>query len=209
MKIEPHLLLDAAVFRTAFPDRLGSLEDPEWLAALRRGGTAPFTTDDRIRKAVRDLFRTAGYKPTGRGKPASEYLLKAAEGHGLPSINAAVDICNVVSLHTGLPISVVDAGRLEEPISLRIAGEDEGAYVFNRSGQEIRFGGLFCLFDRQGPCANGVKDSQRTKTGPETTNTISVVWGTTALPGRSAAALNWYVELLGRMKAEVEVLARS
>ena len=42
------------------------------------------------RASVRDMLRFGAYKPTGRGKPASEYLLNAAaEGH-FPFISAAV-----------------------------------------------------------------------------------------------------------------------
>lgn len=41
----------------------------------------------------------------------------SAEG-ALGSINAAVDACNVVSLHSGLPISVVDLERAKAPLSI-------------------------------------------------------------------------------------------
>jgi hypothetical protein len=41
-----------------------------------------------------------------------------------------------------------------------------------------------------------VKDAQRTKTTPQTMKTLSVVWGTSALPGRSTAAVQWYRTLL-------------
>ena len=60
---------------------------------------------------VRNLLRHGGFKPSGRSKPASEYLISAVEKGRLGSINAAVDCCNVASLHSGLPISVVDVGR--------------------------------------------------------------------------------------------------
>ena len=42
------------------------------------------------------------------------------------------------------------------------------SYIFNASGQSMDLSGLLCLFDADGPCANPVKDAQRTKTGPET-----------------------------------------
>jgi DNA/RNA-binding domain of Phe-tRNA-synthetase-like protein len=124
---------------------------------------------------VRDLLRLGGYKPTGRGKPSSEYLLGIAAQGPLPSINLAVDVCNAVSLHSGIPISVVDLDRVREPLSIRIA-EKGSSYVFNAAGQTIDLGGLLCLFDAEGPCANAVKDAQRTKTHAGTTRTLSVVW---------------------------------
>ena len=58
-------------------------------------------------------------------------------------------------------------------------------------------GGLLCLFDSAGPCANGVKDCQRTKTSPRTRATLSVLWGSRELaPGHLAAATRWYRTLL-------------
>src|SRR6185503_14481434 len=121
----------------------------------------------------------------------SEYLVRAATEGTLGSINAAVDACNVVSLHSGLPISVVDLDRATAPFRIGIATEGT-SYVFNASGQEIDVAGLLCLFDAEGACANAVRDSQRTKTRPQTTKTLTVIWGSTSLPGRTAKTLEWY-----------------
>lgn len=206
LTIEPHPLLEAAVFSTTLPRPLGELPSPEWLVALLKlDAPAPLTRDEASRAAVRDLLRHGGYKPTGRGKPASEYLVGAATDGRLGSINAAVDACNVVSLHSGLPISVVDLDLARAPF--RVAVAPPGAkYVFNQSGQEIDLAGLLCLGDADGPCGNSVKDAQRTKTHPGTTRTLSIVWGTTALPGRAARAAAWYRELLGKLGATTEAV---
>jgi DNA/RNA-binding domain of Phe-tRNA-synthetase-like protein len=201
ISLDPHPLLDARAFLTELPAPLEALPSPETLKALLAlDAEAPLRSDDTVRGAVRDLLRHGGYKPTGRGKPASEYLIKAASEGGLTSINAAVDACNVASLHSGLPISVVDLDRVKLPLRIGIA--PEGArYVFNASGQEIDLTGLLCLFDAEGPCANAVKDSQRTKTSGATKRTLSVIWGTTALPGRAEACERWYRSLLQSLGA--------
>jgi DNA/RNA-binding domain of Phe-tRNA-synthetase-like protein len=104
-----------------------------------------------------------------------------------------------------LPISVVDAGRLRGgEQDLRVGLAPAGAsYVFNLSGQSIDLGGLLCLFDAEGPCANAVKDAQRTKTSAETTQALVVLWGTQALPGRAAAAEAWYRHLLEQAGASL------
>ncbi len=114
LSIDPHPLLDAGVFVTTFHDALERCPTPSKVRGLLRSppeSAPPLASDDSVRKSVRDLLRHGGYKPTGRGKPASEYLLGAAAGAPLPEINAAVDACNAVSLHSGLPISVVDLDR--------------------------------------------------------------------------------------------------
>ena len=175
LAVAPHPLLDALAFTTVFPAPVGDLPVSASIRdALQLGAITPLTADDAVRAAVRDLLRHGGYKPTGRGKPASEYLLRAVAEDALGSINAAVDACKAVSLHSGLPISVVDLDLAIPPflVAIAVAGSK---YVFNASGQEIDVGGLVCLHDAAGPMANAVKDAQRTKTRPETVRTLSVV----------------------------------
>lgn len=206
LTIDSHPLLDALAFTASFPQPLSAMPSPEWLVALLKpDAQAPLSSDDTVRGAVRDVLRHGGYKPTGRGKPASEYLVRAAGDGSLSSINAAVDACNAVSLHSGLPISVVDLERAKAPFRIGLA--PEGAqYVFNASGQTIDLAGLLCLFDAEGPCANAVKDAQRTKTNADTRRTLTVLWGAKALGDRTARAFAWYRELLERLGATVERL---
>ena len=207
LHVEPHPLLKAAAFATAFPTPLATLATPaEALDALRLDGPAPLQHDESVRGAVRDLLRHGGYKPTGRGKPASEYLVRAVTEGALGSINAAVDVCNAVSLHSGLPISVVDLDRARAPFRIGIAPEG-AAYVFNASGQQIDLSGLLCLFDADGPCANAVRDAQRTKTRDETRATLSVVWGCVGHERRLAEAERWYRALLESTGATTQPVA--
>lgn len=201
LTVQPHPLLDVRAFSTTFPAPLGQLVSPPWLSDLfSLTADAPLRTDDTVRAAVRDLLRHGGYKPTGRGKPASEYLLRAASDGTLSSINPAVDVCNAVSLHSGLPISVIDLDRARGPFQIAIAPAG-ASYVFNPSGQVIDLEGLLCLFDADGPCATPVKDSQRTKTHPGTTRTLSIVWGTQSLGDRTERTVQWYRSLLERLGA--------
>jgi len=204
LSIDDHPLLETACFVTSFPRSLGDCPSPTWLTGLLSlAATTPLASDDEVRKAARNLLRHGGYRPTGRGKPASEYLIRAAENGSLGPINLAVDACNVASLHSGLPISVVDLDLAAPPFRIGIASDDD-EYVFNAAGQVIRLSGLLCLHDNEGPCANGVKDCQRTKTGEATARTLSVVWGTGDLPGRTEATVGWYRDLLTRAEATIE-----
>jgi DNA/RNA-binding domain of Phe-tRNA-synthetase-like protein len=151
------------------------------------------------------MLREGGYKPTGRGKPASEYLVRAASEGALGSINVAVDVCNAVSLHSGFPISVVDLSRARGPFRVRVAPAGT-KYVFNASGQEIDLGGLLCLWDADGPCANAVRDAQRTKTTPDTRSTLSVIWGCAGFEQRLDETDRWYRSLLATVGAETMAL---
>lgn len=199
--VEPHPLLWAGAFACVFPRPLGELGTPPWLAALLAlEAEAPVTRDEAARETIRKLLRHGGYKPTGRGKPSSEYLVRAAGEGALGSINLAVDACNAVSLASGLPISVVDLARAAAPLRIALAPA-RASYVFNAGGQTIDLGGLLCLWDAEGPCANAVKDAQRTKTSPATTETLSILWAAVGLEERLHRTLAWYRELLERAGA--------
>lgn len=207
LTVEPHSLLQCRAFVTEFPSPLGKMETPPSVIGLHAvNANAPLQRDEEVRKDVRDLLRVGGYKPTGRGKPASEYLVKAASEGFLGPINLAVDVCNAVSLHSGLPISVIDLDVAKPPLRIAVA-EPGSSYVFNQGGQEIDIGGLLCVFDQEGPCANAVKDSQRTKTSEATVRTFSVVWASNPTAGRLERAMEWYREMLegaGAVVTEVE-----
>jgi DNA/RNA-binding domain of Phe-tRNA-synthetase-like protein len=204
LTVEPHPLLQLRAFITVFPRPLGEMPSPEALRALLRlDAPAPLRSDDAVRAAVRDLLRHGGFKPTGRSKPASEYLIRAASEGQLGSINLAVDACNAASLHSGLPISVVDLDLARPPLRVATAAEGQ-RYVFNASRQEIDVAGILCLFDAEGPCGNAVKDAQRTKTHPGTRRTLSIVWGTCALDGRASATAEWFQSLLRDAGASIE-----
>ena len=133
------------------------------------------------RAAVRALLRQGGFKPTGRNKPASEYLAQAAAAGRFPRINNVVDALNLVSLESGLPISLVDEdkARGEAPgLVVRVGTEGE-AFVFNASGQVIDVTGLLSLARAGGAAiANPVKDSLATKTDARTTRVLALLYGT-------------------------------
>lgn len=209
LRVAPHPLLELHAFVAEYPRALADCPTPEWLAAgfgldaAVTEGAGVSAPDDAVRKAVRALLRHGGFRPSGRSKPASEFLLRAATREQLGSINLAVDLCNVASLHSGLPISVVDLARVRAPLQVDLA-EPGSSYVFNPSGQVIALDGLLCLHDEDGPCANAVKDSQRSKTHAETRRTLCVVWGSAELGERSAATARWYRALHERAGVSVQ-----
>ena len=221
--VAPHPLLEIGAFLTRFSAPIVELTTPDEIVALLDAtARAPLSSSDTVRAEVRQLLRHGGFKPAGRSKPASEYLHAAAQEARFPRINAAVDACNAVSLHSGLPISLVDADRLSAPPfggaarsggagpcdrtngALTIAILPPGTtYVFNPSGQVIDAGGLIALCDGDGASGTPVKDAQRTKTHDGTRAAISIVWGTRALPGRTEKTTAWYRELVERIPGAV------
>ena len=209
--IDNHPLACIRIFRSFFPASLGSVED---LSGIRKyfispSEQLPIYPNPELKGIIRDLLRHGGFKPSGRSKPASEYLLKALEKEWFSpekGINAAVDCCNVISLHSGLPVSVIDEDKASPPWRISIC-PDETRYPFNPSGQVINASGLLALCDSQGPSATPVKDSQRTKTHDGTTQTLSVIWGSTECESQVERALEWYRQLLNNLGIQTELVA--
>jgi len=129
------------------------------------------------KEAVRNLLKTRAFKPTGRNKPASEYLAQAAREGRFPFINNLVDINNYVSLRSGLPISLLDADVVGDALILR-HGCDGERYVFNTAGQEIDLHGLICACsgETNAPLGNPVKDSVAGKIKDGTSNVIGLIY---------------------------------
>jgi DNA/RNA-binding domain of Phe-tRNA-synthetase-like protein len=132
-----------------------------------------------VRDRVRRMLRHGKYKPSGRGKPASEFLLRAALGGEFPWVNGPVDVNNAISLESGFPGSIFDAGVTGRRLLIR-RGRPGETYVFNPSGQSIDLEDLLLVCrpadDDWVPCGNPVKDSVSTKIGPHTTGVVAVLY---------------------------------
>jgi len=134
------------------------------------------------------MLRFGKYKPAGRAKPSSEYLLSAAvAGEALPGlfplVNGPVDANNAVSLEWGYPASVFDAAKTGVELFLRRGAAGE-SYVFNPSGQAIELEDLLVVCRRGAagedrawePCGNPVKDAMATKVFEDARDVLAVVY---------------------------------
>ena len=165
-------------------------------AVAERRKLALTEPEDAVRRAARDMLRHGKYKPTGRGKPASEYLLRAARQDTFPRISAPVDICNLISLEYLVPASVWDLDLGSGPYTARRGRADE-SYVFNVTGQQIGLEDLLVVCGQgDAPMVNPVKDSQATKTRSETLNVGGVVYLPASQDLDAQAICGRFVELL-------------
>ena len=150
------------------------------------------------KSAVRDMLRHGTYKPTGRGKPASEYLFKAAADGAFPIINNLVEINNLVSLGQLLPISLVDLGRAGCAAFVVRWGREGESYVFNPSGQVLELRDLLLVSRMPGdePCASPIKDGQAAKTHDGTREVLGVLYAPVALRQAASEGARRMAELL-------------
>lgn len=163
-----------------------------------------------VKGAIRDLLRHGGYRPSGRNKPASEYLAGAASKGKFPEINNVVDINNMLSLRTGWPMSMLDLDRAlgdAQGLEVRL-GQPGEKYVFNRVGQEIDLKGLICTARVGGEAlGNPVKDSMLAKTQEDTANIVAVLFASRRLstPGEVQAIAVEYADLLTEYAGALQV----
>ena len=144
------------------------------------------------RQAVRDALRHGAYKPTGRAKPAAEYLLRAAAEVTFPRVNSVVDVCNALSLDHLVPISLWDLDLAGADAFTVRRGHPGETYVFNHTGQEIALDDLLlgARAPDDAPLVTPVKDGLATKTTPATTRVAGLVYApASAMSEATLAAL--------------------
>lgn len=171
----------ALVWGTGLPACPKTVSIPPYLSVLLervRSQGESFLSPER-KATVRKMLRFGKYKPSGRSKPSSEYLLGAALHGDFPLVNGPVNANNAISLEWGYPASIFDAELCGATLLLRrgIAGE---SYIFNLSGQSINLQDLICVCRAEGnswvPCGNPVKDAMATKTRESTRNVVAVIY---------------------------------
>lgn len=174
--------------------------------AERRAAEGALVFPEQVRAAVRDVLRVGGYKPTGRGKPASELLLSLAQKRALPRIGNLVDSNNLSSLASALPISIFDADALGPDPVVRFGRSDE-QYVFNVSGHSMELAGLPVVCRQGGlePVGNAVRDSMTCKVGSSTVRVLAVVYGSDRTAEALAAACEQLRALLVQHAAASDV----
>src|SRR4051812_32705512 len=133
--------------------------------------------------ATRELYRRLGKDPSRyRGSPEA-LQRRVRAGKELYRIHNVVDVINLVSLRSGLPIGLYDAAALEPPLVFR---RGEAGEAYDGIGKEqLNLEGLPLLADAAGPFGSPTSDSRRSM-GTETTQEVfAVVFGVT---GRAALA---------------------
>lgn len=136
--------------------------------------------EEKFREESRNMLRNGDFKPTGRNKPASEYLLRAVQEENFPRINTVVDINNFISLKYMVPISLWDLDQADCVHYMFRLGKDGEEYVFNSANQSIQLRDLVTGFTIQRnkdiPIINPIKDSLKTKTTTSTRNIGAAIY---------------------------------
>jgi DNA/RNA-binding domain of Phe-tRNA-synthetase-like protein len=123
--------------------------------------------------ATRAAYKALGKDPARYRGSAEALLRRVIAGKGLPRINAVVDIINLVSVESRLPIGLYDLAHVSGDIVFRAgrAGETYkgiGKYDLNLEGLPV-----FC--DALGPHGSPTSDSERTMVTSETKQVLAII----------------------------------
>ena len=123
--------------------------------------------------ATRAAYKALGKDPARYRGSAEALLRRVIAGKGLPRIDAVVDIINLVSVESRLPIGLYDLTHVQGDIVFRTgrAGETYkgiGKYDLNLEGLPV-----FC--DAIGSHGSPTSDSERTMVTSETKNVLAVI----------------------------------
>jgi len=123
---------------------------------------------------TRALFHQLDIDPT-KHRPSNEALLRRVlQGKGLPSVNAAVDVCNLCSLEHQLPLGLYDRELVRGSVHVRVGRENE-SYPGIRK-QRVHLAGRLLLADDDGPFGAPTSDSTRTAVSSSTRHLLVVLF---------------------------------
>jgi DNA/RNA-binding domain of Phe-tRNA-synthetase-like protein len=153
-------------------------------------------------EATRKAYKALGKDPARYRGSAEALLRRVIAGKGLPRVNNVVDIINVVSVESRLPIGLYDLQHVRGDIVFRAgrAGETYkgiGKYDLNLEGLPV-----FC--DAQGPHGSPTSDSERTMVTVATRQVLGIIiaFGGSASLGSAAERL---AALLKQYASEGEI----
>ena len=124
-------------------------------------------------EATRKAYKVLGKDPARYRGSAEALLRRVVAGKGLPQVNAVVDVVNLVSVESRLPIGLYDLARVTGEIVLRVGRASEtykgiGKYDLNLEGLPI-----FC--DATGPHGSPTSDSERTMVTAATKQVLGII----------------------------------
>src|SRR5216683_7251578 len=184
MKITIDAKLKAKCPRTAFACLTASVQpDPSPVALLAEMNQReleiqelPFprgVLESPQVETVRKAYKSVGKDPARYRGSAEALLRRIVAGKGFPQINVVVDVINLVSVESRLPVGLYDLAHVVGDIVFRVgrAGETYkgiGKFDLNLEGLPI-----FC--DAAGPHGSPTSDSERTMVTAETTRVLAII----------------------------------
>jgi DNA/RNA-binding domain of Phe-tRNA-synthetase-like protein len=123
--------------------------------------------------ATRIGYKALGKDPARYRGSAEALLRRIVSGKGFPQINTVVDIINLVSVESRLPIGLYDLARVRGDIVFRAGRAGE---TYKGIGKyDLNLEGLPVFSDEEGPHGSPTSDSERTRVTPETQSIAAIL----------------------------------
>jgi DNA/RNA-binding domain of Phe-tRNA-synthetase-like protein len=161
-------------------------------------------------ESTRKAYKALGKDPARYRGSAEALLRRVIAGKGLPRVNNVVDVINLVSVESRLPIGLYDLAHVSGDILFRPgrAGETYkgiGKYDLNLEGLPV-----FC--DAQGPHGSPTSDSERTMVTLATNRIVAIIVsfaGSQALPAWMDRMASLLTEHASTQALENQVVAQK
>src|SRR5580765_8354910 len=145
---------------------------------------------------TRAVYKALGKDPARYRGSAEALLRRIISGKGMPRINNVVDVINLVSVESRLPIGLYDLAHVEGAIRFRagLAGETyKGIGKYDLNLQDLP---LFA--DGQGPHGSATSDSERTMVTNATRQVLAILVSFGGA-GSGSSGLEHWSERLGEL----------
>lgn len=127
----------------------------------------------------REAYRKFGFKPSSHRSSVETLLRRVLQGKELPSINALVDLYNLISIQNVLPAGGDDLDQVEGGITLAIAdGTERFVMLGADEPEEIKKGEVIYRDDREVLCRSwNYRECEKSKITEKTKNVCLVLEG--------------------------------
>ena len=124
-------------------------------------------------EAVRRTYKILGKDPARYRGSAEALLRRIVAGKGFPQINSVVDVINLVSVESRLPVGLYDVAHVSGGVVFRAGSAGE---TYKGIGKyDLNLEGLPVFADDQGPHGSATSDSERTVVTPQTTGILAII----------------------------------
>src|SRR6266446_6224544 len=124
-------------------------------------------------ETARKAYKALGKDPARYRGSAEALLRRVVAGKGLPQINAVVDVINLVSVESRLPVGLYDLAHVTGEIVFRAGRAGE---TYKGIGKyDLNLEGLPLFADTAGPHGSATSDSERTMVTAATKEVLAVI----------------------------------
>src|SRR5437899_12180347 len=124
-------------------------------------------------ETTRKAYKALGKDPARYRNSAEALLRRIVAGKGLPEINSVVDIINLVSVESRLPVGLYDLGHVAGDIIFRAGRAGE---TYKGIGKyDLNLEGLPLFSDDAGPHGSATSDSERTMVTAATKQVLAII----------------------------------